>query len=75
LDANVDDDVYEAEWVLVEEYQDKAKAAQKKADLLINGKLRSVSPNLSSATSGSGHKRTYKLPKVEIKKFSGEIME
>jgi len=60
LENVVGADFYEAECAMIEDYQDKTKAAQMKADFFLREKERSVSP-----ISSFGRKRTYNLPKEE----------
>jgi hypothetical protein len=72
LDADAEDDVYEAEHRNIEDYQDKLRTAKGNVNRFLNSLVRAeLCPIISSITT-TKH-RAYKLPTVEMRKFSGEL--
>jgi hypothetical protein len=75
------DDDQEAELIASEEYEEKYRIVKLKCDHFLEDKVstpRSSSPSSDHASTVGGetsHKKTYKLPKIEIRKFSGELKE
>jgi hypothetical protein len=77
LDADADDDVYGAEHRAIEEYQDRIRVAKMKIHKILDGTVDPVEPTSSVVClSTNGEKRrTYKLPTIEMKKFTGDLKE
>ncbi|XP_021964265.1 uncharacterized protein LOC110859612 [Folsomia candida] len=66
------------EFPVITEYQEKVETVQLKLEKVLTPVVLTGSPTSSSySTASDGHKRrkTYKLPKTEIKKFGGDITE
>jgi hypothetical protein len=74
LDDDAAEDVYNAEHRGIEEYQDRVRSAK----MMINRLLRPVAqvePSVVALSASGERRRTYKLPKIEMKKFSGDLKE
>jgi hypothetical protein len=77
LDEDKSEDDYGAESLTIEAEQEKILACKMAANQRLHP-VRSPSPTGSGtyhSASGDDKKKTYKLPKVEIKKFGGEVTE
>jgi hypothetical protein len=77
LDAeDQDDDAYEVECMAMDEYKDKIRKCTLAITKALGKKEASVSPPASeydTASEISGKRKTYKLPKIEIRKFDGDL--
>lgn len=71
LDGNLDDKEYAAELTTVEDYYDKVLVIRHKVSKIISPS--SPSPSTRSSDSSDNHKKNYKLPKIELIKFDGEL--
>jgi len=74
LDEDVAEHVYSAECISIEEYEDKSMAAFSAVELIMPPPNIPAPSKYSTAVSGSERKRTYKIPKFEIKKFYGDVI-
>ena len=71
------DEEQDAELAAISEYEEKYRIVKVRVENLLEEKT-SESASVSSddtSTHRSGVKRIYKLPKIEIRKFNGEIKE
>lgn len=78
LDDDCSDDVQDAEALDVEKYQDQILECKLKMSQALYAHDRPPSPSymtVADSSSSSQKKRSYKLPKTEIKKFNGEVTE
>ena len=81
LDKNCTDVEQDLEMAAVEEYNDKVRETKMKLNFLLFPlpSIRSGSPTVSEAGTGDtatrNQKRNFKLPKIELKKFSGDLKE
>ncbi|GLV33622.1 hypothetical protein CBL_21477 [Carabus blaptoides fortunei] len=71
LDEDAQDDDLDIETEAAQEYINKATLIQLKVNEKINSLLHEVNPT-PSISSSDMLKKTYKLPKIEMKKFSGD---
>lgn len=78
LDDGCSEDKYEEECTAIEERRDKAREIKVKMEFFSTPRPSSPANSSSwynSVPSESGKKKSYKLPKTQIKKFGGEITE
>jgi hypothetical protein len=77
LDADEDEDVYAAEHFHIDEYQDKVRLSKAKINKVLNVLVPPVNPcpSVSTLSTIGEKRRTYKLPTIEIKRFSGYLKE
>ncbi|OXA47646.1 Pro-Pol polyprotein [Folsomia candida] len=79
LEASCTDEELEQESLPVEEYRDRVRDMKRKLSKTINPDARPSSPSSSEYSTASGNsqhkKRTFKLPKIELKKFGGELKD
>lgn len=80
LDDDTEEDVYEAEYADIDSYQDKVRDIRIMIKKVISPNTsRSGSPapstysTAASETPSGNQTRNYKLPKIEIKKFDGQL--
>ncbi|GLV46609.1 hypothetical protein CBL_21514, partial [Carabus blaptoides fortunei] len=74
LDEDAQDDDLDIETEAAQEYINKATLIQLKVNEKINSLLHEGNPT-PSISSSDMLKKTYKLPKIQMKKFSGDLME
>ena len=70
----------DAELLAISEYEEKYRTAKIKGDNFLEVKSSSALSSLDDASSashisGAVHMKTYKLPKIEIRKFDGDLRE
>ncbi|OXA52865.1 Pro-Pol polyprotein [Folsomia candida] len=80
LDDNCTAEAYTEESAANEEYSDKISAAILKIEKVLDAEIRPLSPSpASSYTTANGERvrrnRTFKLPKIQLQKFSGDTKE
>lgn len=77
LDSNCTDQEYESESLLIEEYQNKIARGKCRIERVLNQPASTHSPTGSYASVFSSEspckKKTFKLPKIQIPKFDGEL--
>jgi len=72
LDAGCTDEQQDEEYLANEEYRKKIRIAKLKLDKV----LKATSPTPSEySTASAGQQRNFKLPKIELIKFSGELKD
>ena len=71
------DEEQQEEISVVSEYKERYRMAKVKADNFLEAKLDPVRPDSSDTTQCglAGPKKTYKLRKIEIRKFNGDLRE
>jgi hypothetical protein len=74
LDLDAAEDVYSAEHRGIEEYQDKMRNTKVKINQFLR-LVAPVEPSISALETGGEKRRTYKLPTIEMKTFSGDLKE
>jgi hypothetical protein len=77
LDDDADEDVYAAEHIHIEEYQDRVRQTKARINKVLHPFVPVVDPcpSVSSITTTGEKKRTYKLPTIEMKKFTGDLKD
>ncbi|OXA36644.1 uncharacterized protein LOC110862921 [Folsomia candida] len=77
LDADCTDAEYEAEINVIQDYEDKIHATRFKVEKVLRpgGKTPSPPASFYSVESEGHQKKTFKLPKIQLKKFSGDLKE
>lgn len=67
------EDEMDQELATVRKYQEKFSEMQIRLEQLCSSKLQMPGSEYGTANSSEGKKRQFKLPKIELKKFSGEV--
>jgi hypothetical protein len=79
LDAGASDEDYDAEYSSIEVYRDKVDTTKRKIDEFLSPRpsTHSPVPSVYSTTRSEGgdKKKNYKLPKIELRKYAGDILE
>jgi len=75
-DPDFTEETYEAESLAIEEYHDRMTLAKINLEKALTvGRPGSPANSSSGTVTEGGTKRTYRLPKIELKKFNGELTE
>lgn len=75
LEADCTDQEYEAETVIIDRYRDEYRITIHKIESNYHFKVRSQVEDSVSSVQHQSKKKTFKLPKIELRKFSGAVID
>lgn len=72
-DTNVTEEAYQNEVILIDKYFENIVRARIKIDMTMEQSIGDLSQSASNTS--KTNKTRYKLPKIELKKFSGQLID